>query len=268
MLQCKGTTKKGLRCKIAVQPPNTFCHYHVPQPQYTRHFTGTFKTTSATGSGTSTPPKSRYNTTGPVLAPVKKPGHIYIYTLAHLLDPSPRKEAWLKVVKDRNAKESWVDFNPKRHILIKVGFTTQFPVQKRLTQWENKCGHRLSPIEPHVRNYERKTTLLKLFSKLSIKPSEVSEGSFRTYDISQKAFHCDSNVNIVESHIHKLLRQKYGSGDVLCSGCTNDPTVLKRQDRFNVHVEWFQIKRTDFDDVFQTVDRCCSLYGQPTSKFT
>lgn len=227
-VQCAGTTKKGQRCKIRVED-REYCHYHVNQG---------IKGASASG----------------FIQRDYQRGYIYVYTLRHLVEKSPRKENWLqvkKLPKIGSDVTKWKVFDPKKYILIKVGLTTG-TVTQRLKQWEAKCNHSLTYLEPFV-NYQSKS-LSNLFSNLKLSgKSELSH-----YDALNHGFYTSKNLAKIEKTIHQSLWKMYGRGDIVCHGCSNDHSNRG----YGIHVEWFMIKRKDLVNVFKLIDGICEVYSK------
>lgn len=242
--QCKGITKKGQRCKLPGKT-NGYCHYHINQPKQ--------------------PPPSPLPSSTSHLK--KDRGYIYIYTMTNFLTP-PKN--WLFKVKNipntsRFKRDKWIEFNSKKspYILIKIGKTTQ-SVNARIAQWENKCGHDLTNLEPKNRNLVKKegaiSGLIRMFRRLDVVDDDERRNEYRTY--RNNGFYCGSNLDVVESSIHKVLRHKYGKGDVYCVGCNNEPVKVNDKSspfdtNYNVHIEWFLIPKTDLEYVYKLIDSTC-----------
>jgi hypothetical protein len=192
-------------------------------------------------------------------------GHIYVYTLKHLLSPKPQKQPWLKIRRagdDSKDPKSFKDFDPKNHILVKVGLT-QGSVLKRLQQWENKCQHQLVVVEPEKSminaklggksgiNEDSENKLIRFFKKLKI--HEGTKEVLTHYRGNEYGFHTRRNLGLIEKQIHSSLRAQYGHGDVLCYGC-KAKTAKNEYSDYGIHVEWFLIPRKDISVVFKIID--------------
>lgn len=168
-------------------------------------------------------------------------GFIYAYTLSHLLDKSPKKKEWLQI--QHLKSEKLTTFNPKKHILIKVGMT-RGDVAKRLRQWQAQCSHKLVLVDPHLKHNR---SLASLFQCLSM------QNEYQSYITEQNGFQCPHKLFEVEQSIHRALRNKYGRGDVLCQGC-------KDQGR-GLHVEWFKLPRDDLMSLFSLIDNTINAFN-------
>lgn len=225
MGQCKGVTKKNLRCKINVDKGD-FCHHHVGQAL------------------------------GPTLVPIAKKvsGYIYVYTLSELLS---NEALWLKA---RNLpgtpskyRDQWLTFEKRSPFtLIKVGMTTT-SVRRRLKQWEDQCHHRLTSLVPGQRLPGRKILwrrVVEHFANLSL-----TQNAYSTFDTAERGFYLPQ-VAKTESLVHQQLRAIYGHGDVYCKTCKKQDSRTKDFERgsYNVHVEWFLIPKTDLERVFGIID--------------
>ncbi|CCH44692.1 hypothetical protein BN7_4260 [Wickerhamomyces ciferrii] len=246
-VQCSGVTVKGLRCKLFVSQEVQYCHYHKNQQlrnvdhQHVKKFQR-----SRTTPASSNPQKRQERVEA-------QKGFIYVYTLQHLATPRPKKKDWLQVNKleKSEAKErSWKVFNPKKHILIKIGLTTG-TVDKRLKQWESKCNHSLTYLNPYT-NYETTNSLKALFKNLRIK----STGSpLRFYKEEGHGFYTIKNLAKIEREIHNRLWKSFGRGDMVCHGCSQDKG-------YGIHIEWFMLERKNLKKCFELIDDVCSAYGQ------
>lgn len=323
--QCLGTTKRGTRCLITVRNGN-MCHHHVGQTaQWTDNKSSTkapgttkttkvyTKTTSKNSTNTAVkpavsgsperkkllPPSPSKGLPAP-RSPAKithtKPGYIYIYTLESILESESGN--WLKTrnLPDAKDKKKWVAFDSRKYLLVKVGMTTQ-TVAKRLLQWENQCSHKLVCLNPDYRvNTER--SLVERMKLLALKPT-AQVRQYTTFQQDSNGFFVPQNVMQAEREIHSILRQKYGRGDVQCTGCvdrakrqesaktapgnstaeagssskkdsglksiTNGLVQLfKKKDflqgNYNIHVEWFAVPRDKVHEVYTVIDEVCVRY--------
>ncbi|CDK25550.1 unnamed protein product [Kuraishia capsulata CBS 1993] len=216
-MQCAGITTKGVRCKL--RTTETYCKHHIYQGK-------------------------------PHQQPPQQKGLIYVFTLSHLLLEKPPKTNWLRINKggyDIKQTSSYDVFNPRRCLLIKVGFTTQ-TIPTRLKQWSSKCRQDFKLLLPNTKHIviSRRDRLSDLFSGLSLEPV------YHRYDPAEYGFVCSKNVISVESAIHKYLHSKYGKGNLYCQGCSND---------VKIHTEWFLIPRKEMNNVFKDIDRICNELG-------
>lgn len=64
----------------------------------------------------------------------------------------------------------------------------------------------------------------------------------------------------VEQKIHKLLRERYGSGKMYCHGCakTHEDMYRKQVTVTGVHTEWFLIPRVEMEVVWALIESQCS----------
>lgn len=228
-----------------------------------------------------TPSSTKSPTRSPRTSKVdySKPGYIYVYTLASLLKNS--KDGWLKtrnLLTDLKHKDRWVTFNSKALllILVKVGMTTQ-TVAKRIQQWESKCHHELVCLHPQYPGpVSQPKSLMDRFRRLSLN-SQAHSAQFRqytTFQDSAKGFFVPRDVMRAEKEIHEALKQKFGRGDVYCTGCvekaktkhkeSNLLSLFKKKDfmlsDYNVHVEWFPIPKHKLHEVYRIIDLICMRY--------
>lgn len=235
LVQCQGIAKSsGQKCKLRVNPSVTrFCHYHSSQK--------TLPITSFKSSESSN--TNQY-----------QKGFIYVYTLKHLIESNAKEQSWLKLQhidikapKDKLKDPKSLDnFNPKKHILIKVGLTTK-TVAKRIDEWESKCKHKLvivRPKESQTFDDDSENSLIKVFKKLRVKETK----NLKNYIIAQDGFHSEKRLGLVEKQIHSKLRKEFGHGDMICYGCK------EKQGDYGIHIEWFMIPRNEIDKVFNVID--------------
>ncbi|KAH3677856.1 hypothetical protein OGATHE_000510 [Ogataea polymorpha] len=172
MQRCLGTTAKGERCKIVLKQ-EAYCKYH--------------RNHKADPNG--------------------KAGYVYIFTLRHLIDGSPKKQTWLRQAGPNpenqiNFAQTSV-FDPKRHILIKVGYTTQ-RVRRRLSQWRERCKQDFQLLTPQTvdrvlsSNRDKLADFMERFKSLSLR-------SYNNYDSNEQAFKA-SNAFRSEQQVHAQLR--------------------------------------------------------------
>lgn len=219
------------------------------------------------------PPKS------PRTVDYTKPGYIYVYTLASLLDNS--KDGWLKtrnLLSESKDKDRWVTFKSKSLllILVKVGMTTQ-TVAKRIQQWESKCQHKLVCLHPEYNIPGAQSgSFLERFRGLTLSAQKTS-AQFRQYTTFQdniKGFFVPRDVLRAEKEIHDELKRKFGRGDVYCTGCVEKAKAKHKgssffdlfrkkdfmQSDYNVHVEWFPVPKNRMHEVYKIIDRICLRY--------
>lgn len=242
--QCRGVTTKGLRCKIITR--YDYCHYHIRQS------------------------RSNEVSLSPKFDSQRK-GFIYIYTLSVLLNKNRVLKLKVRNVKDKSGKniDEWqVLSQSSPYILVKVGMTSQ-TVEKRLKQWEEKCHHRLSCLCPNneAAAYIKSSSssmnrLISKFSKL-----KIGNKIYKSFQEGNDGFYCQTNLGLAETEIHSRLREKYGYGDVICSGCAKNNKHIKlenntsAQKAHNIHVEWFYVPRKDLEFIFDIIDTTCLKYN-------
>ncbi|KAH3670907.1 hypothetical protein OGAPHI_000618 [Ogataea philodendri] len=178
MKQCLGVTLKGERCKNKVKD-GPYCSRHSQNSQQ------------------------------PVQAK-NQAGYVYIFTLAHLINGSPKKQKWLRQADPH--PENRINFtetsvlDPKRNILIKVGYTTQ-PVKRRLAQWRDQCKQDFQLIGPTnmnkvvCSNRDRLSELVHRMKHLSVK-------TFAKFDQKQHAFkvsHAYRSEQLVHAKLGMLV---------------------------------------------------------------
>lgn len=230
----------------------------------------------------SKPPLSLKTSASPYLPSPKKetspkPGYIYVYTLAQLLNKNNRG-GWLKtrnLLSSPKDKDRWVDFDAKKLevLLVKVGMTTQ-TVSKRILQWEAKCNHKIEclyPTSPH--NPSQPLSILKRFERLSLK-SKSTASEYQSFQEHAHGFFVPRDVLRAEKQIHDLLKLKFGRGDVYCTGCAAKAqekeknfslqNLFKKKDfresDYNVHVEWFPIPKKQMKELYRIIDSVCLKY--------
>lgn len=261
--QCLGTTKKGTRCLKRVAN-GQWCIYHENQnPGHGQ------KGTSVRNGGLTIASESNRTKPPPNVDPLN--GYIYVYTLSAFLLKSGHG-GWIQtrnLVNLNNHRNEWVDVDMKslKILLVKVGMTTKTP-EVRILQWEEKCNHKLACLYPTKHNHD-KSSLLAAFKRLSI----GAEQNFDSYDSLRKGFYVPEGVAIAERRIHVLLKQKYGRGEIHCTGCSEKPppepdtskfwNVFRSKElkvaKYNIHNEWFPVPRKELDNVYRIIDQvCCS----------
>ncbi|ABN65949.2 predicted protein [Scheffersomyces stipitis CBS 6054] len=229
-MQCKGTTLKGQRCKI--QTESGYCRYHANQSER-----GLKSEVPKPDSPTS--------------------GYIYIYTMSELLNS---RKSWLQTRNLPNTKPShkhkWKDFDAGKspYMLVKVGMTSG-TVARRLAQWQNQCHHDITVLGPATEEIVE----LK-FKSAAIASRFNSPKPYSTF--RNNGFFCGRNLKSAESEIHRLLRAKYGNGDILCTGCATPDSRKPNKDvpfrsEYNIHVEWFLVPKSDLEYVYSVINSVC-----------
>ncbi|ODV59903.1 uncharacterized protein ASCRUDRAFT_71389 [Ascoidea rubescens DSM 1968] len=207
---------------------------------------------------------------------VENEGFIYVYTLKHLLSPNPSKKDWVQIENSSNnnrransefiSNKKWESFDPKNHILLKIGLTTQ-SVQKRIKQWETQCKCDLIIVEPLLFETSVKfiNSGLKLLNlgdskaNLSNDPDRMNYNNFinllkfKSYNNQLKGYYCPKNLYKIELLIHDTLREKYGKVNLYCENCG----VRADDVDYKLHTEWFLVDRDDMKKVFKLVDGIC-----------
>jgi len=191
------------------------------------------------------------------------------------------KDGWLKtrnLLAKSKDKDRWVTFKSKSLllILVKVGMTTQ-TVAKRIQQWESKCHHKLVCLHPEYHIPAALSgSFLERFRGLTLSAQKTS-AQFRQYTTFQdniKGFFVPRDVLRAEKEIHDELKQKFGRGDVYCTGCVEKGKAEHKESRlfdlfrkkdfmqsdYNVHVEWFPIPKNRIHEVYKIIDRICLRY--------
>lgn len=205
-----------------------------------------------------------------------KPGYIYVYTLAQLLNKN-NKGDWLKtrnLLSDPKNKDKWINFNARElnMLLVKVGMTTQ-TVAKRILQWEAKCNHKIECLYPNAPKDPSKPSLLKRLERLSLK-NWSSPTAYQSFQPNAQGFFVPRDVMRAEKDIHDLLKLKFGRGDVYCTGCVAKAqeeekglsflSLFKKKEfvesDYNVHVEWFPIPKKQMSEVYRIIDSVCLRY--------
>ncbi|KAG7665557.1 uncharacterized protein J8A68_000959 [[Candida] subhashii] len=194
--------------------------------------------------------------------------------MTNFLNPPPQWSFKVKNLPNTSKfhRDKWIEFNSKKspYILIKIGKTTQ-TVNNRILQWEKKCNHKLTNLEPLNRHLIEKrrhdggiiSGLIRRFRRLEVRDDE-EDVQYKRY--KNNGFYCNSKLDLIESTIHKSLRKKYGKGDVYCIGCNQDPIKVKRKTspfdtNYNVHIEWFLIPKEDLQYVYKLIDSTCIQLG-------
>jgi hypothetical protein len=231
--QCRGTTKKGLRCLKPARPGLKYCRYHIGNDEHLIELV------------------SAMTISKPVK--IKTSGYIYMYTLdvshnnAHVYDHDKQKYRALHHSKSgffKKIAESLGSPPPETHsvsghmrrtLLVKIGYTTKDPV-KRLQEWKTKCKHPvilLSPPSPSS-------------SRVRLDPEAGDR-----FDQSKLGWPT-VQVRAVESAIHTELRGLFGNGHVECEGCSGR------------HNEWFLIPAGKMRVVYDTINYWIALYSGGT----
>lgn len=251
-IQCKGITNKGERCRR--NTIDGYCHLHAfqqraasPKKPKLQNWSAEHAYHANKGRLSFTPHSTPHSR--PPSPSKSRPGYIYVYTLTSLLDGTS-KSVLVKNIPGTSSRNQnkLTAFNARKlkYMLIKVGMTTG-TVANRLHQWELQCGHRLTCLEPGTKP---KKSLLDALSLLSLKTP-----SYKTFDKSETGFWCSRSVLQAETHIHALLRAKYGKGEVQCGGCK------KAGVENGIHVEWFLIPKLELQAAFAVIDTVCRSYN-------
>ncbi|VEU24258.1 DEKNAAC105646, partial [Brettanomyces naardenensis] len=225
MGQCNGITKNGRRCRIILADDGIkYCRYHKTQD--------CARVSVASARAT---PKTNQSTVS---------GYIYIFTLAHLISPKPRKQGWLRIAEP--SPDNVIDytrsseFRPKHDILIKVGYTSITPL-KRLRQWKDHCKQHFVLLTPDTLSSvicskrDKMECLIHEFRGLKL------GHDYSQFDYQKCGFRTERAYD-AEQKIHKILRKGYGFGKLYCDGCKTSSS--------GVHKEWFLVPRKDIKLVF------------------
>lgn len=253
MAQCKGFTLKGQPCKIRVANGD-YCHYHDPQSSHKpSHKQKPDPKTASNIYTLSFKPQEK----------VPRNESIYMYTFNHMAVKHPRRENWILV--------GGKPFNPKNHILVKIGRTSQ-KVSTRLEQWSLQCKHDIRLLDHLLVLNISPSSLHSLFSSLTISdtprltPSRIvttmgtkyklKDNDWKAYNEINQSFECGFGSAAAEKAIHQALRQKYGTVLVDCERC--------RENGKGAHKEWFILPRDRVAKVFILVDEICGRYKTET----
>lgn len=230
-IQCRGTTKKGLRCLNPAKPGLKYCRHHVGKDEHLIELV------------------SAMTISKPIK--VKTSGYIYIYSLdashnnAHIYDHDKQKyrtlhsskSGFFKKIADTLGSPSPEPYSlsslMKKPLLVKIGYTTKDP-SRRLKEWEAKCKHPIVLLAPPSSSSSR------LLSKNE--PTNLFDYTKLGWPASQ--------VRAVESAIHIELRGLFGKGHVECKGCMGR------------HNEWFLIPSGKISVVFKTINYWVALYSK------
>lgn len=294
--QCISLTKKGLQCKLYALPNEKVCHVHIKYQNDTRN-----KNNSSVKTATSKQKNSNYNYNNN-LGKVKnykyenyeknlseideKPGHIYVFTYAHMMYSTPTEKSYLHLAAPTNTRgidyNRTTPFDTSDKILIKVGYTRKSP-EIRVNEWREQCGHSefilLYPgcLVPTYQNLENKkkqkiTLLSKMMSKLSLsnnrKRNDDKEillnrqhtGRKYTGLNSTKTCFVSNNPYQVEQNIHRILRGRYGYGKMFCEGCSRQKIDSNKNTvkTLGIHTEWFLIPRNEMGIVWEVINEQCN----------
>lgn len=286
--QCTATTQKGTRCKWNALPNEKVCHVHIK----------TRKTDTRKVPEKKVKQEVIHNKTkdikGVHVHDPTRPGNIYVYTYAHMLQNVPTQTPYLHLAGP--TENNWLDkrrtspFDTSEKVLLKVGYTRKKP-EVRVREWKEQCGHSdFVLIYPGclVPNYDvgrkqRKdgqvSVLRRLMSKLSISHSKKDNRCFdQSNDLvranskishtgrkykhlnDERTCFVTNNPHFVEQNIHRLLRQKYGTGKLYCEGCMKQK--VDSQNRVvttaGVHTEWFLIPRNQLSFVWELIEGQCN----------
>lgn len=186
------------------------------------------------------------------MSKAEKPGYVYVFTFDVFLDDSKRSRGadYIRLVqpgiKFASGMKSSEKFDFKMQVLIKIGFTTQTP-GRRLAQWRNSCSQPgfvlLEPGYDFTRNKKSRNSLLSMFKSLSIKPEA------KLHNVRDSGIY-SNHPHKSEQDIHKIIRDKFGSGKMYCDGC-------KSSTKSGIHHEWFLIPKSKMHTVWKIIDQQC-----------
>lgn len=220
-------------------------------------------------------PKHRYS---PKAELAIQPGFIYVYTLSSFLSKHA-DGGWIQtrnLSRNKRHQDKWVDVDMRRlqKMLVKVGMTTKTPAI-RIQQWEAKCNHDLQCLYPGSHPHLGKSSLSRMLGNLSLKNNSEAE-KYSTYVEKYHGFWVPRNILHCEQQIHLILKQKYGRGEIHCTGCHDKPEEpeMKRSSildmfrtkeepprtDYNIHNEWFPIPRKKLSEVFSIINTECMKY--------
>ncbi|KAI3402645.2 hypothetical protein KGF56_004526 [Candida oxycetoniae] len=287
--QCYGTTKRGFRCKITVNCDKGYCHYHIDQNKKLA------KNLSVSASASTIAQNKKFSSNsyheaiqlqgpgaflpkglpymeGKVLKSSRK-GYIYIYTMKNFINPPKDWNFQIKNIPKTSKRhhDKWINFKSTKspYILVKIGMTNQLP-NIRIKQWESKCKHELINIGPRNEHLlKRRLHWWQQMMYLSLHDTHQDEDRYRYQRFKNDGFYCEENLEAVESMIHSTLREKYGKGDVYCSGCVADEDLTVNKDlekaplqnNYKVHTEWFLIPKISIRAIYQMIDEMCRTVG-------
>lgn len=294
--QCIAITKKGQRCKLYALPREKVCHVHINQKQATSHDTVNSKIKSTSQVTTSNklegyklfnsiPKKNKRESHSPDKK-LEKRGNIYVFTYAHMMLTRPTQSQSLNLAEPTD--NNWIDynkvspFNTSNEILIKVGYTSKKP-ETRIKEWREQCGHSefilLYPgcLVPVYKNEKEKRTMKKLEKMFkNLKIGSKSEKETLNEAVMSKGEHTrkryknlnqertcfvSSSAYQSEQKIHKILRERYGSGKMYCEGCArhknNDNNRMIKT--VSVHTEWFMIPRNEMGVIWDIIESQCHM---------
>lgn len=287
--QCSATTKKGNRCKLYALPGGKRCHIHVKRNEkQAEKEVQAQKNNAVRVSGvlaTKVEAKIKLDVQNSKTATRTKNdtlGNIYVFTYAHMMHSKPTTMPYLHLAEP--TPNNWINysktspFDPCDQILIKVGFTRKKP-EVRIKEWREQCGHSefilLYPgcLAPMYRSEPEKKSMKKL-EKLfqSLKIGKSSKGGILT-PLSNRTHQNYSNLNAErtcfvsptayqsEQRIHKILRERYGSGKLFCEGCAKHKVLASNQlaRTIGVHTEWFLVPRCEMKNVWLIIEGQCKV---------
>lgn len=279
--QCLAITKKGTHCKLYAQPNNELCHVHVKMKNKNKELD------KAKGNNRNMPDKqpsklkSNANTLKTkICCNSIEPGNIYVFTYAHMMNPKPTKTPYLKTAAP--TKNNRIDYNNTTpfdttdEILLKIGFTRKTP-EVRVEEWRQQCGHSdfiliypgcLVPtykkdLDKSVKKLSFLLEKLKIGGKKEQSRANCSTGKKYANLNREKTCFVSTNPYQTEQQIHRVLREKYGTGKMYCDGCSrhkiNGGTENFMTKISGVHTEWFLIPRTEMHLVWETIEYFCKL---------
>ncbi|TID17613.1 hypothetical protein CANINC_003979 [Pichia inconspicua] len=285
-LQCNAITKKGTRCKWNALPNEKVCHVHIKMQNVSKDL-----------ARRNSKPMGLFNLKSKDMQQESRNrkeegiGNIYVYTYGHMLHKTPTQTPYLHLAMP--TKNNWLDksktlpFDTSENILIKVGYTRKRP-EVRVKEWKEQCGHSdFVLLHPGslVPQYGRKKSansdeifgLRKLFQKLTVADKSIDThrlGQFnsqvsvkmnltgRRYKHlnEEKTCFVTTNPYQVEQNIHRILRQKFGTGKLYCEGCMKKRLDLNNRlvASIGVHTEWFLIPRNHLSFLWDIIESQCS----------
>lgn len=277
--QCVAITKKGARCKLLIVPNSKFCHVHVQTTNREKNKSkATVEASKKEHSNKKEKLKANYQDND------QMPGNIYVYTYAHMMHSTPIKTSYLHLAAPTG--NNWIDFkrvtpfDTSEKILLKVGVTRKRP-EVRVNEWRKQCGHSdfiliypgcLAPnYKSNSADAEKSVnSLIRLLKKLTIKNGHNIERNQLQITVSSTGKKY-SNLNQektcfvsrypyrTEQEIHKLLRDRYGTGKMYCESCGRHRTdsTQKEAKAIGVHIEWFLIPRNEMHIVWEIIESQC-----------
>lgn len=280
-IQCVATTTKGTRCQLYAQPNDELCHIHVKRRIKNKVHEKEKVVDRKTIDKKKMKPRGDANpfTKKMYSEYDNKPGNIYVFTYAHMMNAKPTKTPYLKSAAPTN--NNWIDYNNTTlfdtadKILLKIGYTRKRP-DVRVEEWRQQCGHSdfilIYPgclVPTYNTDMDKSVNkLTSLFKKLVISKNEkqtranyCSTGRIYANLNEEKTCFVSKNPYQTEQKIHRVLREKYGNGKLYCDGCSRnkiDENSGKLVTKVSgVHTEWFLIPRVDMHLVWEMIEYHC-----------